>query len=202
MELSLKKILPAFLVAGAFGLFSVAASAGPCPALGNIGAGCNETITLNAGTPPTATVTVDNSHPYDGADDQLVGVVNNTGLTVTGITITGAGIAGFDGDGGWAPNGGCITAGSGSCFTPSISNATGQYSGPNNLFTVVNINTINDVFATPLAPGGTTYFTLETPPTGSLNIGIITGVPEPATLSIRGAALAGLGLLRRRRRIA
>src|SRR6516165_2681509 len=157
MELSFKRFLPAFLVAGAFAFFSVAASAGPCPLLGNIGAGCNETITLNAGTPPTATVTVDNASPYDGSDDQLVGVVNNTGLTVTGITITGTGIGGFDGDGGWGTA--CRPSGT-NCFTPTLTGSA-NYSGPNNIFSNVSANSVTDMFAAPLAPGGTTFFTLE-----------------------------------------
>src|SRR5437879_2676374 len=74
--------------------------ADPCPAGGTTGpAGCNTIITINADGSVTVAAGGKGSVPYDGVEDQLVGVVNNNAAPLTSLTLTGAGIFGFDGDG-------------------------------------------------------------------------------------------------------
>jgi hypothetical protein len=52
-----------------------------CPTdIGSSG-GCNVVIT--AGPGGSFSTQVLNSHPYDGSDDNLVGIINNSGATIT-----------------------------------------------------------------------------------------------------------------------
>ena len=78
---------------------------GQCPAFG-ADTTCGAIITIvqtgNAPCPPTgcATVTFTGQGPYDGSDDTLVGVVNNSNLPVSSIQLaSNNGAFGFDGDG-------------------------------------------------------------------------------------------------------
>ena len=69
-----------------------------CPA---IGAAPSCDILLVVNPDQTITVTGDSSvGPYDGSDDTLVGVVNNSSSAISAITVSGpgSGLAGFDGD--------------------------------------------------------------------------------------------------------
>jgi len=106
--------------------------------------------------------------PYDGADDTLIGVVNQSGAAVPSIQLSSGSdpIFGFEGDGicTFAP-----FPGSGYCATLPPT-ATG-YEGPDNTFTNISPDTMSGTvsFTAPLANNGSTYFSLETGPNGGLS---------------------------------
>jgi hypothetical protein len=122
--------------------------AGVCPAIG-ADTDCATIITI---TDQGATITQTGQGPFDGVEDTLVGVVNNSSKPITGLGLESfLDIFGFDGDGlaafGVAGN---------------ILDIFG-YGGPNAFFTRTpdfRSGTVN--FITPVKTGGgTTFFALE-----------------------------------------
>jgi PKD repeat protein len=127
--------------------------------------------------------------PYDNIEDTLIGVLNNTtGTTISSIPITGSGpVFGFDQDGACDPNNPTTpfapgppdaNSGVGPCTDNSVD--TTGYGGPNSFFTNINgaktAGTVN--FIAPLAPGQSTWFSLEEKITGAdLNVVTATSVP-------------------------
>ena len=146
----------AFALAGLLvcGLSSNAVAAGPkppfrqCPAVG-ADLSCGVLVIIDR----TGRITgyYDPSQgPYDGGDDTLVGITNNSLRAVARIPLSGPDIFGFDGDGL------CTYI---MCRWP---NPTG-YEGPRNTFTITDANNGFVNFPGGLAMGGSTYFTLEGP---------------------------------------
>jgi len=195
---SLKK---AVLVALCGGAFAVAGSI--CPAgSGAIpfahspdssATGCNVVITIPASG--AITIVITDSSPYDGSEDTLIGVKNNSSSAVGSLNLTGNGIFGFDGDGM------CIYTfvGSSYCSGTYYQNDPGDYAGPGVTFTNItgggNNGTVN--FSPGVAAnGGTAYFSLEGLPSASLVVttGPGTGTPAPPSLVLLLAALACMGL--------
>ena len=114
------------------------------------------------------------------------------------------GIDGFDGDGLQTfinpPTGGA-TGYEGADSNTSNANAGGPMNSFSNLIFGNGVNDFATVnFPGGLPNGGSAFFSLERSLSAANFTVVITPTPEPATLSIVGAALAGFGMMRRRRR--
>ena len=141
--------------------------------------GCNVVITINAGG--SISVAVTDATPYENSEDVMVGVVNNSSSNVPSISITGnAGndIFGLDGDGMCT----FTFVGSSYCSGAVYLTDPGDYYGPNTTFSNISASglagTVN--FTSPLAPGGTAYFSLEGVPSGSLTV--VAGTPTSTSV--------------------
>jgi hypothetical protein len=138
-----------------FGSATALAQPNPCPPFG-ADTECGVVVTVPASGPDQIRRT--RQGPYDGADDILVGVVNESSQPLPEMSMQSPeAIFGFDGDG-------IDTFGA----PGNASDPTG-YGGPNATFANISSDmTTGDVdFITPIPPGGTAYFSLELPLTGS-----------------------------------
>jgi uncharacterized repeat protein (TIGR01451 family) len=146
----------------------------------------------SSGNATAATITTPgNGNPYDGTDDTLVGIQNNSGSNLNSITLvssntTYGGLFGFDDDGPCAYN-------SGYCFNfPAGYTPTG-YEGPDNTFSGFSAKVQDGVtygvppatsgtvnFITPIASGGCTWFALEGVPQ---SLSVVTQQGTPITLT-------------------
>ena len=169
--------------------------------------GCNELITINANGSITTSIPTGATTNFDGVEDNVLGVVNNSSSTIFALHLTGSNIFGFDGDGIQAYLAGHPTGGPGGT-SPLIPGGTSAinakdtsgsgYGGPIGYFSNLVGTGSGDVnFIGGIAPGASTYFSLEEPATLNTSVSL---APEPATLATLGAGLVGFGLLRRRRR--
>jgi hypothetical protein len=137
-----------------------------CPPVGN-NQGCSQLIVVNHDG--SVVVQNDPAAPqsgYDGAEDTLIGIQNNSPASVKSINLASpsASIFGFDQDGlcnpGAWPNAPAVTPPN--CPGTQGFGSTG-YEGPNNTFSNISANELTGTvnFTTPIKPGGSTYWGLE-----------------------------------------
>jgi len=188
--------LAGLLVAG---FCSTLSAATICPATSNTNTDCGYIITIGSnGSISGAPVT--GANPYDGNDDSLIGVVNNSPTAFSGsVTLIGSGNGGglfaLDGDGicGYAPSTNSVSL----SYCSGLSGGDPfDYQGPLNTFTSINgSGTTGTVVFNGLAPGASTFFSLEGSP-ASINP-VFT--PEPGTYALLASGVAGLYFFRRRK---
>jgi hypothetical protein len=128
-----------------------------CPAIG-ASPSCEILLVVNADN--TVSVVGDPSvGTFDGSDDTLVGIINDSTAAVKAVTVSGPGsdLSGFDGDGICSGDYGAWTGSTGCPYGPK------GYEGPGTSFvTDPSLPDSAEVdFAGGLAPGKTAYFSLE-----------------------------------------
>jgi hypothetical protein len=153
----LRRVITPIVVFSALAFAGVASATPPtppftqCPPVG-ADTSCGTLIVINSGGSVEA-VNDPSQGPFDGIEDTMIGVQNNSGSAVSSIALEGLFIFGFDGDGicnGYTP------------APPACPYGTTGYEGPGTEFTITNSNegSVNFV-PTGLAAGASTYFSLE-----------------------------------------
>jgi hypothetical protein len=191
-----------------------------CPAVGvatagtgvNAGTGCFVLFTYST-SPATGALQITRTIDptvlrYDSidGDDVTVGIKNNVlnsaaPFFITELDLTptnpfgdfsGPNIFNFDGDG---ICGAVVPTAPGCPFSPIAPPGTANsYSGPLSTFQTLTTNSGKVFFSGPgVAPGSSTFFSLEDVPGGG------GGTPEPMAVVLVGSGLLFLGLLRRKR---
>lgn len=122
---------------------------------------------------------------YDnGGDDNVVGVINNTGHSIVSIPLSGTTSPfGFDGDGACDPT--WTFAGGNPCGT-TISG----YGHQGVAFSSTNANSGTVLFAGGITPGGSNWFSLE----GPVDVHLVIGAPEPSSLLLLASGVLALGI--------
>lgn len=153
-----------------------------CPPVG-ADTGCATLITINADG-SVSTATDPDQPPYDGDEDQLIGIQNNFRGLICSITLSSnQDIFGFDEDG-------LCTE------TPRPSDCpfgpTG-YEGKGTSFTIVDNQNGTVKFQPCIGLGGSAYFSLEGPVLGQITFPAV-GIQSQAAPALGPLALIGLGL--------
>ncbi len=149
-----------------------------CPSIGH-SPSCEILLVVN----PDQSISVlgDSSvGPYDGGDDTLVGILNNSSAAIAAITVSGpgSGLAGFDGDGicTYAVGGasGSGFTGDSYCSSQQVAGTDpGDYAGPGTSFTLDPSSQDHvevDFAGHGLSAGSSAYFSLE----GALTAAVVT----------------------------
>jgi hypothetical protein len=205
MKKQIPKLALAIAVVGSFALSGNSAKAtsfSQAPPV-NLNTGAEFLITWNGTTFSVSGPSGEG--PYDGIEDTLFGVQNNSTASLLSLSLTGSGIFGFDGDGIDFYNGTGAAPGS-----PGPTGYEGWTSGSSMWgtgtqeavsFLINNLDSGTVVFgANGIQAGGSAYFALEEHITnincGPEGCGV--GVPDGGiTVMLLGAALGALGIARR-----
>lgn len=186
----------------------VVSAQNPCPTIG-LSSVCSTIITITDDGPGGFNVTSkipEGAQPYDGSDDSLIGVINDSSEMIYSLYLTGNNIFGFEADGMCSASYASGVTGTNSCSGATLD--PNGYGG-NEVNFVADSNDAGGVnFVNGIASEGMQHFSLEEDVTNPDNAIVMasaseseySAAPEPGTMGMFGGALGFLGLAPRRSR--